>query len=42
MHTLFLSKIKIMNNTNTNTNKTVDLSSLVYLTIMVAVFFINL
>mgnify|MGYP003325927267 len=40
MHTLFLSKIKIMN--NTNTNKTVDLSSLVYLTIMVAVFFINL
>jgi len=40
MHTLFLSKIKIMN--NTNTNKTVDLSSLVYLTIMLAVFFINL
>jgi hypothetical protein len=40
MHTLFLSKIKIMN--NTNTNKTIDLSSVVYLTIMVAVFFINL
>ena len=40
MHALFLSKIKIMN--NTNTNKTIDLSSVVYLTIMVAVFFINL
>jgi hypothetical protein len=31
-----------MNNTNTNTNKKIDLSSLVYLTIMVTVFFINL
>jgi len=40
MRTLFLSKIKTMN--NTNTNKTIDLSSLVYLTIMVTVFFINL
>jgi hypothetical protein len=40
MRTLFLSKIKIMN--NINTNKTIDLSSLVYLTIMVTVFFINL
>ena len=27
---------------NTNTNNTIDLSSVVYLTIMVAVFFINL
>jgi hypothetical protein len=40
MRTLFLSKIITMN--NTNTNKIIDLSSLVYLTIMVAVFFINL
>jgi hypothetical protein len=40
MRTLFLSKIITMN--NTNTNKTIDLSSLVYLTIMVTVFFINL
>ena len=42
MHTLFLSKIITMNNTNTNTNKTLDLSSLVYLTLMIVVFFINL
>ena len=40
MHTLFLSKIITMN--NTNTNKTLDLSSLVYLTLMIVVFFINL
>jgi len=40
MHTLFLSKIITMN--NTNTNKTLDLSSVVYLTLMIVVFFINL
>jgi len=40
MHTLFLLKIITMN--NTNTNKTLDFSSLVYLTLMIVVFFINL